>query len=129
MAGVHREPADTEPVLSRECIIALLERMPDVSAIDATSDRRNSVMNTVVRCVRQGRRTVAVGTDSKTQIGGLLDLVDLHLHGADARDGTPVVTNEVTFLLATDDWDTEAEGAVRSLSHNSTQASGSTCTG
>ena len=102
-------------MLSRECIIALLERMPDVTAIDATSDRSNSVPNTVVRCVRQGRRTVAVGTDSKTQIGGLLDLVDLHLHGADVLDGTPVAPDEVTFLLATDDWDTEAEGAVRTL--------------
>jgi hypothetical protein len=102
-------------VLSRECIIALLERMPDVSAIDAASDRRNSVTSTVVRCVRRGRRTVAVGTDTKTQIGALLDLVDLHLHGADVRDGTPVAPDEVTFLLAADDWDTEAEGALRTL--------------
>jgi hypothetical protein len=112
---VHGQAADTEAVLNRECIIALLERMPDVTAIDATSDRSNSVTNTVVRCVRQGRRTVVVGTDSKTQIGGLFDLVDLHLHGADVRDGTPVASDEVTFLLATDEWDTEAEGAVRTL--------------
>ncbi len=89
--------------------------MPDVTAIDATSDRSNSVPNTVVRCVRQGRRTVAVGTDTKTPIGGLLDLVHLHLHGADVRGGTPVVRDKVTFLLATDEWDTEAEGAVRTL--------------
>lgn len=101
--------------MSRECIIALLERMPDVTAIDATSDRSNSVMNTVVRCVRQGRRTVAVGTDTRTPIGGFLDLVHLHLHGADVRDGTPVVPDEVTFLLATDESDTETEGAVRTL--------------
>ncbi|MGY1915855.1 hypothetical protein [Blastococcus sp. SYSU DS0973] len=73
-------------------------------------------MSTVLRCVYDGQRAVGVGTDSKTQIGGLLDLVDLHLHGDDTVEGVPVSPDEVTLLLADDDWDTEAEGALRTLS-------------
>ncbi len=102
-------------MLTREALISLLHQMSGVSAIDASSDRRHSVVNTVVRCVYEGRRAVAVGTDTKTQIGALLDLVDLHLHDADVLDGTPVASEEVTLLLAQDEWDTEAEGALRTL--------------
>ncbi|WP_369253345.1 hypothetical protein [Geodermatophilus amargosae] len=71
--------------------------------------------NTVIRCVYDGKRAVAVGTTTKNQIEGLLDLVDLHLHGADVLDDTAVAPDEVVLLLVQDDPDTEAEGALRTL--------------
>ncbi|PWW23497.1 hypothetical protein JD79_02671 [Geodermatophilus normandii] len=102
--------------MSSEINVAeLLDEVPGVSAIDASADRRNSVNNTVVRCVYDGRRAVAVGTSTKNQIDGLLDLVDLHLHSAAVVGDTAVASDEVVLLLVQDDWDTEAEGALRTL--------------
>ncbi|MGY1640861.1 hypothetical protein ACI782_06960 [Geodermatophilus sp. SYSU D00703] len=94
-------------------VVPLLESVPGVSHVDATTDRANSIVNTVVRCVYEGRRAVTVGTDTRTQIGALLDLVDLHLAGVGA--GTPVASDEVVLLMVQDRWDTEAEGALRTL--------------
>jgi hypothetical protein len=93
----------------------LLKRVPGTTAIDGTADRRNSVNNTVVRCVYDGRRAVAVGTSTKNRIDGLLDLVDLHLHGEHLVSGTRVASDEVVLLLVQNEWDTEAEGALRTL--------------
>jgi hypothetical protein len=93
----------------------LLDKVEGVTAIDPTADRRNSVNNTVVRCIYDGRRAVAVGTSTKNQIDGLLDLIDLHLHGDDLVGDTSVASDEVVLLLVQDDWDTEAEGALRTL--------------
>ncbi|MGY1753825.1 hypothetical protein [Blastococcus sp. SYSU D01042] len=72
-------------------------------------------MGSVVRCVHKGRRAVAVGAETKVRIGALLDLVDLHLHSADTVCQTPVAPDEVTVFLVEDTWDTEAEGALRTL--------------
>ncbi|QXG76719.1 hypothetical protein KUM42_03980 [Modestobacter sp. L9-4] len=96
-------------------LVTLLEQLPGVSQVDATSDRVNSIGNTVVRCVYDGRRAVAVGADGRTEIDALLDLVDLHLHGAGVVGDTAVVADEVVLLLVQDAWDTEAEGALRTL--------------
>ncbi len=96
-------------------VAELLDGVPGVTSIDPRADRRNSVNNTVVRCVYDGKRAVAVGTSTKNQIDGLLDLVDLHLHSADVVGGTAVVPDEVVLLLVEDDWDTEAEEALRTL--------------
>src|SRR3954451_23294568 len=94
-------------------VVPLLESVPGVSHVDATTDRANSIVNTVVRCVYDGRRAVAVGSDTRTLSGALLGLVDLRLAGVDA--GTPVASDEVVLLMVQDRWDTEAEGALRTL--------------
>lgn len=67
--------------------------------IDARKDYKNSVSSKVVRCVLDGRRAVAVSGQEKaeTQIKALLDLLDLHLAGADA--GRSVASDEVVVLL------------------------------
>ena len=104
---------DVKPV---DPVVFLLKQLSGVSQVDATSDRVNSVVSSVVRCVYNGQRTVAVGSGSNARIGALLDLVDLHLHGEDRVGETPVSADEVTVLLVDDTWDTEAEGALRTLS-------------
>ncbi|SFE51929.1 hypothetical protein [Blastococcus tunisiensis] len=96
-------------------VAELLEQVPGVSDIDGKNDRVESIVGTAVRCLYNGQRTIAVGTDTKTQIGGLLDLIDLHLHGQGDYKGVPVAADEVTLFLADDAWDTEAEGALRTL--------------
>lgn len=100
---------------SENPVVRLLKHVPGISQIDDSSDRINSVVGSVVRCIHEGRRAVAVGADTKVQIGALLDLVDLHLHGADRVDQTCVAPDEVTLFLVEDRWDTEAEGALRTL--------------
>jgi len=96
-------------------LVSLLEQVPGVSAIDATTDRVDWVSSSVIRCIYDGRRAVAVGTDAKTQINGLLDLVELHLEHGSRVGGTRVAPDEVVLLLAEDDEDGEAEGALRTL--------------
>jgi hypothetical protein len=85
------------------------------SHTDRSTDRVNSIVNTVVRGVYDGKRAVAVGTDTRTQIDGLLDLVDLHLNTPNVVGETEVDRDEVVYLLLRDDWDSEAEGALRTL--------------
>src|SRR4051794_10946903 len=96
-------------------VVPLLEQVDGVSGIDASTDRVNSIVNTVVRCVYDGKRAVAVRADTKTQIDALLDLVDLHLFGGDVVADAPVASDEVALLLVQDVWDSEAEGALRTL--------------
>ncbi|WP_222195363.1 hypothetical protein [Modestobacter italicus] len=62
-----------------EDVVALLNQLPEVSQIEAAADRANSIAAGVVRCVYDGRRTVVVDADPKTQINSLVDLVELHL--------------------------------------------------
>ncbi|MGH8962409.1 MAG: hypothetical protein ACRDWT_14685 [Jatrophihabitantaceae bacterium] len=67
----------------------------------SSGDRRTSVSSSVIRCIYDGQRAVAVGSDasSKTQIAAMLDLLHLHNDGADPA--TAVVTNrdEITIIL------------------------------
>src|SRR4051794_22064214 len=100
---------------SENPVVSLLSRVPGISNIDDSSDRVNSIVGTVIRCTYQGQRAVAVGANAKVQIGALLDLVDLHLHGEDTVGQTKVTSDEVTLFLVEDRWDTEAEGALRTL--------------
>jgi hypothetical protein len=49
----------------------------------------NSVSGVVIRCVYEGRRTVAVGSVASTEecIGAVLDLIDMHLHDGAVHRG------------------------------------------
>ena len=100
---------------SAKAVVSMLEQVPGISQVDATADRVNSIGNTVIRCVFGGRRAVAVGSDAKTQIDALLDLVDLHLHGPATVGEASVAADEVVVILVHDAWDSEAEGALRTL--------------
>jgi hypothetical protein len=93
----------------------LLRTIPGVSHVDVTPDKVNSVSSAVARCVYDGDRAVAAASDTKTQIGALLDLVDLHLHGADRVAGAPVRADRVTCLVVEDDPASEAIDALRTL--------------
>src|SRR5215218_10175650 len=97
-------------------VVPLLRTVSGVTGIDAEIDRVDRISSAAVRCVVDGRRAVAVGgTDAKTQIDGLLDLVDLHLEHGSRLGETRVAADEVVFLLVRDDEDSEAEGALRTL--------------
>lgn len=78
-------------------------------------DRRTSVSSSVIRCIYNGQRAVALGDDAsaKTQIAALLDLLHLRYDGAD--EATPSVTNrdEVTIILG--DHENEAVDALCTL--------------
>ncbi|MGY1842057.1 hypothetical protein [Modestobacter sp. SYSU DS0875] len=93
----------------------LLRRPPEISNVDATPDFANGLGSAVVRCVFRGQRVVAVDSDTKTRVGALLDLVDLHLQGDDSVGDSAVASDEVTLLVADNRWETEAEGALRTL--------------
>ncbi len=84
----------------------------------SSGDRRTSVSSSVIRCIYDGQRAVAVGDDAsaKTQIAALLDLLHLHYDGTD--EGTPSVTNrdEVTIILG--DHKNEAVDALCTLRDN-----------
>ena len=77
------------------------EREHPFTVTASSGDRRTSVSSSVIRCIYEGQRAVAVGDDAnaKTQIAALLDLLHLHYDGAD--EATPSVTNrdEVTIIL------------------------------
>ncbi len=67
----------------------------------ADPDYDNSISSQVVRCEYDGQRAVAVGCDAtaKTQIGALLDLLDLHLTDKGRYQGIEVEPDAVTLLL------------------------------
>ena len=77
------------------------EREHPFTVTASSGDRRTSVSSSVIRCIYDGQRAVAVGNDAsaKTQIAALLDLLHLHYDGAD--EATPSVANrdEVTIIL------------------------------
>lgn len=92
-----------------------LHRVPGVSHVDVTPDKINSVSSAVARCMYEGDRAVAAASVTKTQIGALLDLVDLHIHGNDRLAGAVVRSDRVTCLLLDDDPASEAVDALRTL--------------
>jgi hypothetical protein len=96
-------------------VVALLEQVPGVSDIDPTTDRVNWITKDVVRCVYEGKRAVAVDSDTKTQINALLDLVDLHLNRGTSLGEARVAADELVLFLVSDDADSEPEGALRTL--------------
>src|SRR4051794_5436558 len=69
--------------------------------VDDRPDRVNSISSKVIRCEFKGQRAVAVSgeTDTKTQIGAVLDLLDLHYAGDGTYRGQPVADDEVTLFL------------------------------
>src|SRR4051812_43183324 len=103
------------PMSRNSSLTDLLETIPSISRIDATPDKVNSISSAVVRCLYDGERAVAVGSDTKKQIGALLDLVDLHLHGGGRIGDLPVRGDRVTCLIWENSPVTEAIDALRRL--------------
>lgn len=62
---------------------------------DDRPDRKNGISSSSIRCVYDGTRTIAVGSErnAKTQIAALLDLLDLHVNGSTSDQ------DAVTLLL------------------------------
>ncbi|MBN1093433.1 hypothetical protein JKP75_13195 [Blastococcus sp. TML/M2B] len=102
-------------MITHDQLKAALER---AGAQDVTDkqDRKNSISSTVMRCRLDGRRTVAVasGASTETCIGAVLDLLDLHLHGAGASAGEGEPAGEVAVVLGERE-NTEALDAIGSL--------------
>jgi hypothetical protein len=63
--------------------------------VDDSPDYVDSVSGVVIRCVYEGRRTVAVGSVAATEerIGAVLDLIDVHLHDGAAHRGRVVAAS------------------------------------
>jgi hypothetical protein len=84
--------------------------------VDDSPDYVNSVSGVVIRCVYEGRRTVAVGSDASTEecIGAVLDLIDVHLHDGATHRGREVAAAEVCVVLG-ERSNTEALDAIGTL--------------
>lgn len=95
----------------------LLKLLPTLgfTGLDSRRDVKNSISSKVVRGVYQGQRAVAVTGDSKTQIGALVDLVDLHLNGDGTSQSKPLPPTEVNLLFARNPSSDEAEDALRTM--------------
>jgi hypothetical protein len=104
-------------MLTRAQLLTTLDSLP-LTAVDASPDFDNSVSSSVIRCIFENQRAVAVASDTKTQIGALVDLVDLHLHGGGTYDGRQVSADEVTLLFVEDPDRPEAKDALCSLAAN-----------
>ena len=90
----------------------------------SSGDRHTSVSSSVIRCIYDGQRAVAVGGDasSRTQITALLDLLHLHYDGADETRPRVVNADEVTIILG--DHKNEAVDALCTLRDNLIDAPG-----
>ncbi len=86
--------------------------------VDDSPDYPNSVSGVVIRCVYQGRRAVAVGSDASTEacVGAVLDLIDVHLHDGATYRGRKVAPEEVCVVLGQRS-NTEALDAIGTLVH------------
>lgn len=86
--------------------------------VDDSPDKANSVSGVVIRCVYEGRRTVAVGSDASTEecIGAVFDLIDVHLHHGATHRGREVAADEVRVVLGGRST-TEAFDAIGTLVH------------
>ncbi|MCZ2826084.1 MULTISPECIES: PGN_0703 family putative restriction endonuclease [unclassified Modestobacter] len=86
--------------------------------VDDSPDYVNSVSGVVIRCVYEGRRTVAVGSDATTEqcIGAVLDLLDVHLHEGSTYRGAPVDGDRVSVVLG-ERSNSEALDAIGTLLH------------
>jgi hypothetical protein len=84
--------------------------------VDDSPDYPNSVSGVVIRCVYQGRRAVAVGSDASTEacVGAVLDLIDVHLHDGATYRGRKVAREEVCVVLG-ERSNTEALDAIGTL--------------
>ena len=84
--------------------------------IDYAPDKTNSVSSQVIRCRYDGRRTMAVASDTSTEtcIGACLDLLDMQLHEGHTYAGAPVATDQVTLIVA-DRASSEALDAIGSI--------------
>ncbi len=86
-----------------------------VQQIDGRTDRALGVGRAVVRCTHEGRRAVAV-REHEARIPALMDLLHLHLAGAELPGGgQPPVADEVTVLLVEDKEVSEAGDALATL--------------